>query len=135
LGALSTPVAVGSMNQIDTQARRLVRRSPWYASLSLLAVLAFSAPAAADLPPDPPPTAGSAVVANAASTGDGSESAGPAQNATPMTEPVVTPRSNRWLYTSLLVAGFLVFAGVVGANDRLNGDAKPKSKRPANPLG
>lgn len=116
--------ALGTMTKICEAGRCFTLRAPWLAALALLGLLAFSPPAAADVSPEAPAVS---AVANAAppANADGAASAGDAQNSTPMTQPVVTPRSKRWLYTALLVSGFLIFAGVVGANDKLRGDAKP----------
>lgn len=95
---------------------------PWLAVGTLLGVLFVTAPAAADLPaPDPVAKPIAAAPANLGET-----SALPK----PVEPPVVTPAGHkqRPVFMALLAVGFLIFAGVVGANDKTQGDG-PKSKR------
>lgn len=91
---------------------------PWLAVGTLLGVLFVTAPAAADLPsPEQEASAAAASSAPAATTSLAAEEA-----------PVVTPAGHkkRPVFLALLAVGFLIFAGVVGANDKPQGDgAKP----------
>lgn len=93
---------------------------PWLAVGTLLGVLFVTAPAAADLPsPDPKPVAAaaSAKSANPGETNDVTEAVAP--------PPVVHPAGHkkRPVFMALLAVGFLIFASVVGANDKPQGDS------------
>lgn len=92
---------------------------PWLAVGTLLGVLFVTAPAAADLPtPEEEAQRAAPVAAQVGDTSQLPESEAP---------PVVTPagHSKRPVFMALLAVGFLIFAGVVGANDKVDGD-KPK---------
>ncbi len=102
---------------------------PWLAVGTLLGVLFVTAPAAADLPspdPDAKPVAASPSAAPTANPGETSELA---EAEAP---PVVTPKGHRKrpVFMALLAVGFLIFASVVGANDKPEGDA-PNPLKPA----
>ncbi|MEZ4373945.1 MAG: hypothetical protein R3B07_24195 [Polyangiaceae bacterium] len=92
---------------------------PWLAVGTLLGVLFVTAPAAADLPsPDPAPKpVAAATSANPGETSDVAEAEAP--------PPVVHPSGHkkRPVFMALLAVGFLIFAGVVGANDKPEGDS------------
>lgn len=96
---------------------------PWLAVGTLLGVLFVTAPAAADLP-SPEQEAKPVAAAPSVNLGETSTLPEPAE------PPVVTPagRKQRPVFMALLAVGFLIFAGVVGANDKTEGD-RPKSKR------
>jgi hypothetical protein len=57
----------------------------------------------------------------------------PAPSTVPATEPAFEePRDQRYLFWGLVAAGFVIFCGALGANDRLRGD-RPSSRPPPRP--